>query len=390
MNMRLDAFLSYGFRPFFLMGGLYAVIAVVPWAARFVSPDSQALTLLPTEWHAHEMLFGYTSAIIAGFFLTAVPSWTNRKPVSGKPLMALAVLWALGRLVNWLPDHVPGLAIAIVDCAFIPLLVALVIRALIAGWSKRNLIFLPIFAGLFAANVMVHLDRLDIASGIASQGHRLALDLIVALIIILGGRVIPSFTTNFLRNHGETVLPLQSDLMTRLAVLSAVTMVIVNQASPDSVPGGIVVALVAIINAIRLAGWRGHRILNVPILWILFVGYGFVVLGLAANAMAVLGDWLPRAAADHLLTIGGIGCMTIGIMTRAALGHTGRKPHASPVMVGAFIALGIAAVLRTIGPIIWPDHYTVTMAAVGILWIGVFSIFSVSFWPVLTRPRVGQ
>ncbi len=393
MNVRFDTFFSYGFRPFFLMGGLYAVIAVVPWAVKFMPIGDQGLMGLPTptiEWHAHEMLFGYASAIIAGFFLTAVPSWTKRKPVSGKPLMALALLWALGRLVNWLPDQVPGVVAAIIDSAFVPLLVALVIRALIAGWSKRNLIFLPIFAGLFAANVMVHLDRLGIADGIASQGHRLALDLIVALIIVLGGRVIPAFTTNFLRNHGETVLPHQSDMMTRLAVLSAAAMVIANQVSPDSLLSGTIIALAAIINTIRFAGWRGHRILRFPILWILFLGYGFMILGLAADAMAILGNWLPRTAADHLLTIGGVGCMTLGVMTRAALGHTGRTPHASPAMVVAFIALGIAALLRTFGPVFWPEHYAVTMATVGVMWIAAFSIFSITFWPILTRPRTGQ
>jgi len=393
MNVRLNAFLSYGFRPFFLMGGLYAVIAVVPWVARFLLPEGQNLAgmLNPTvEWHAHEMLFGYTSAIIAGFFLTAVPSWTNHKPVSGMPLAALTILWVMGRVVNWLTDQVPQIAAAIIDCAFIPLLVALVIRALTTGWSKRNLIFLPVFAGLFVANLLVHLDRMSITDGTASQGHRLALDLVISLIIILGGRVIPAFTTNYLRNHGETVLPHQSDKMTQLAVLSAAAMVIVNQAAPDTVLSGAVVALAAIINAIRLASWRGHRILGTPILWILFLGYGFIVLGLASDAIAIFTNLLPRNAADHLLTIGGVGCMTMGIMTRAGLGHTGRSPHASPIMITAFVALGAAALLRTLGPVVWLEHYPVVIAATGILWIGAFTAFSIVFWPILTRPRIGQ
>nr|MBC8239107.1 NnrS family protein [Alphaproteobacteria bacterium] len=198
------------------------------------------------------------------------------------------------------------------------------------------------------------------------------------------------FTTNYLRNHGETILPHQSVLMTRLAVLSAAAMVVVNQVFPDTLLSGLIVTLVAIINAVRFAGWRGQRILRVPILWVLFLGYGFVILGLAADAMAILGDWLPRTAADHLLTIGGIGCMTLGVMTRATLGHTGRETHASPVMATAFIILAVAALLRAFGPTLWPEYYAVTMAVAGIMWVSVFSAFTVTFWPILTRPRIGQ
>lgn len=390
MNERLNAFFSYGFRPFFLMGGLYAVIVIVPWIARFVLPEGQSLAGLPAPtaaWHAHEMLFGYASAIIAGFFLTAVPSWTNRKPVSGKPLAVLAILWIMGRMVNWFPDQIPQVIAALIDCAFIPLLVALVIRALTAGWSKRNLIFLPVLAGLFVANLMAHLDWMGITDGTVTQGHQLALDLIISLIIILGGRVVPAFTTNYLRNHGETILPNQSDKMTQLAVLSAAAMVIANQVIPETALSGGIIALVAIINAIRLADWRGHRILGAPIVWILFLGYGFIVLGLAANAVNIFTEILPRNAADHLLTIGGIGCMTIGIMTRASLGHTGRTPHASPLMIASFVSLGVAALLRTLGPTVWPEYYPLIMAISGVLWISPFAVFSIIFWPILTRPR---
>lgn len=390
MSTRIEAFFSYGFRPFFLVGSMYAVIAILPWVGRFMSPGGRGIPGLPiptTAWHAHEMLFGFAAAIIAGFFLTAVPSWTNRQPVSGLPLGALVLVWVLGRVVNWMPEHTQPFTTAIIDIAFIPFLVALVIRALIAGWSKRNLIFLPIFAGLFAANVMIHLDRLGIVDGLAAQGHRLALDLIIALIIILGGRVIPSFTTNYLRNHGETSLPAQSDRMTQLAVLSAAVMVIVNQVAPDTTVSGVVYILMALINAGRFIGWRGHRIIRVPILWILFAGYGFVIAGLVASAGAILGDALPRAAADHLLTIGGIGCMTLGIMTRASLGHTGRTPKASLSMIIAFLSVSAASLVRALGPAIAPDQYSVFMVMAGILWVVAFTIFTLKFFTILTTPR---
>jgi len=396
MNTRINAFFSYGFRPFFLLGAIYAVIVVLPWVVHFMDAGGQGIgfgigTGIPaTEWHAHEMLFGYTSAIIAGFFLTAVPSWTKRKPVAGVSLFGLTIVWVLGRLVNWFPDQLPFGVAAVIDGAFIPFLVALVIRALTAGWSKRNLIFLPVFAGLFAANVMVHLEWMGVTSETAAQGHRLALDLVIALIILLGGRVIPAFTTSFLHNRGDVVLPRQSAWMTRLAVLSVVAMVITNQALPDTFASGVVVAFAAMVNGLRLAGWRGHRVLGTPILWVLFLGYGFVVIGLVADAVAILWDWLPRSTADHLLTIGGIGCMTLGIMTRAGLGHTGRQPHATPVMSTAFVALAVAAALRTLGPVLWPEFYVEAMAVVGGLWIAVFAVFSVAFWPILTRPRLGK
>lgn len=304
--------------------------------------------------------------------------------------MLLVTVWVLGRIANWLPDSVSPMLITVLDNAFIPLLVALVIRALTAGWSKRNLIFLPILAGLFAANLMVHLDRLDLATGIAAQGHRLALDLVVALVIILGGRVVPAFTTNFLRNSGEEKLPIQSDRMTQVAVLSALAMVIANQAAPGSAVSGGIMAVAAIVNVIRFSGWRGHRVLGAPILWILFMGFGFIILGLAAGAIAALTDWIPQTSADHLLTIGGIGCMTLGIMTRAGLGHTGRTPHASPAMIAVYLALGMAAILRALGPVIWPENYATAMAIVGVLWMASFATYFVLFWPILTRPRLGQ
>ncbi len=390
MKTRIDAFFSYGFRPFFLTGSFYAVIVVIPWIMRFVTPDELGLAWLPTPttaWHAHEMLFGFACAVIAGFFLTAVPNWTGRKPVSGPALAALFIVWILGRVVNWLPGDFSPFLFAAVDLAFIPFLVALVLRALIAGWSKRNLIFLPIFAGLFIANLMIHFERLALTADTADQGHRLALDLVIGLIIILGGRIVPSFTTNYLRNHGGGDLPKQSDRLTQLAVLSAAAIVIVNQAAPDSDLSGAVYALAALINLIRFLGWQGHRILNVPILWILFAGYGFVIAGLALSAVSVFVDALPRIAADHLMTIGGIGSMTLGIMTRASLGHTGRTPTASPAMLAAFLAVGAASLVRALGPVIAPDYYVVNMIVTGALWTGAYALFVLTFFTILTTPR---
>ncbi len=394
MSARLEAFLSYGFRPFFLMAGLYAVIAMVPWIAQFtgisvVGPHTNAALV---DWHAHEMLFGYTAAAIAGFFLTAVPSWTDTKPVSGGALALLASLWLAGRIVNWGAAILPPMSVAIIDAAFFPLLMALVMRALITGWSKRNFIFLPLFAGFFAANVLFHLHRLGFDANLdvnfTTMSHRLALDLAIMLIIILGGRVTPAFTTNTLRNRGESILPHQSDNLTRAALISIIGFVISDLIAPTSILTGAFAATAAAVTFVRLAGWRAHRVLDTPILWVLFMGYGFVALGLAASALSILSDTIPRSAADHLLTIGGIGAMTLGIMTRAALGHTGRTPHASRPMITAFVLIGLATLIRTAAPLISSEHYTIAISLAGGMWLIAFVIFSLSFWPVLTRPRL--
>jgi uncharacterized protein involved in response to NO len=339
------------------------------------------------DWHAHEMLFGYISAAIGGFFLTAVPNWTGARPVSGRALMMLSGLWLAGRVVNLFSATLPGVLVMVIDVAFYPVLVALVIKALIAGWSPRNFIFLPVMAGLFAANVLVHLDWLGVLEASQVIGQRLAIDLIVVLIVILGGRMAPSFATSALRKKGEEKLPQQSAILTKIALLSVVAMTIVDLAMPGSQLTGILAGLAAGVNLLRMASWRMHRTFDQPIVWILFVGFGFIVLGLAVQSVGILSGSFDRSVADHLLMIGGAGGMTLAIMSRASLGHTGRSLRAPGAIVASYILVSIAALLRSIAPVFFEENSAVLMSLAGGIWSLAFVLFCWIFWPILTTPR---
>ena len=234
----------------------------------------------------------------------------------------------------------------------------------------------------------MHLERLGLADGVVPGAHHLAILLVVLLIVVLGGRVVPAFTTNALKRRGETRLPVSPPLLERAGILTMAALVLAELAAPDSAAlvGGLS-ALAALTNGLRLAGWQGHRTLGQPIVWVLHLGFALVVLGLAAKAWAAWDDGVAPATALHVLTVGGIGTMTVAIMSRASLGHTGRIIEAPGPIVAAYVLIPLAALVRLVGPVALPQFYNQTMLASALLWIAAFALFSWVFWPVLTRPR---
>ncbi len=392
MTSRLTAFLSYGFRPFFLFAGLYAVLGLAAWLAWIglnAQVPSMGTDFPPFQWHAHEMLFGYTTAAFAGFLLTAAPGWTRREPVSGGPLALLAAAWVSGRAAVWLSAYLAPALVAVIDLSFLVLLFGLVFRTLTGG-SARHLVFLGVLVLLFAANAMVHLERLGFTGDTALAGHLLAIDTYVVLITVIGGRVIPAFTRNALRRDGDDDPLPPRPWLDRLSILSVVAVLAAGQFSAGgALPGWLAVAA-ALINGVRLVGWRGWRLLDQPIMWILHVGYGWLVAGLALKGIALVGGGIDETAALHALTIGAIGSMTLGIMTRAGLGHTGRALRVAPAITFAYLALSAAAVIRVGGPLWLPEYYNAALLAAGLSWCVAFAVFSWVYWPILTRPRLGQ
>ena len=387
-------FLSYGFRPFFLFAGAYAVIAVGGWVyvlhGIYEGGGAGSFphgTIAPHLWHAHEMIFGYAGAAIAGFFLTAVPNWTGREPVRGALLGWLALAWLAGRAAMWSAAALPPGVVAGFDLLFAPFLGVLVIRALAGGWSKRNVIFLPVFAGLIAANVLFHLDMTGIAPGQASRGLLLALDCVLFLIAVIGGRVVPAFTTNALRRWGETALPVSHPPVEIAALMSVLALLVADLIAPDGLATGAIAAIAALVHAVRLAGWRGHKTLADPLVWILHLGYAWLIAGLALKAWAIFDSGLPITTAHHALTIGAIGTMTIAVMTRAALGHTGRPLRAPAAIVLAYVLVSASALARIAGPAFWPATHE-WIGASAILWLAAFALFTAVFAPILTRARV--
>ena len=374
---------ALGFRPFFLLSGVLAVILMAVWVPAFVGWHSFGSYYGQIGWHSHEMIFGYTCAVIAGFLLTAVRNWTEKPTAAGAPLALLVALWLVGRILPLFSESVSGWLIAIADLAFLPALTAAIAVPLARHAETRNLVFLPLLIVLFTANLMVHLELLGFAPGLARRGVFLSLHLILLLIVIMGGRVIPFFTERALQG----VVIERRPAIEWAAPLSVVAFMLVEVLLPDSRFSGALAALAAIVNGIRLASWYSRRYWQVPLLWVLHLGYGWIVAGFALKAAAAFGMISPQFTI-HAFTVGGIGVLTLGMMARVSLGHTARPLAVGPTMVVAFALLNLAAIGRGLLPIFFPLWFLEFITASGVLWIAAFLIFVVIYTPILTQPRI--
>ncbi len=292
-------------------------------------------------------------------------------------------LWLLGRILPFFSETIPGWVISIVDLTFLPALTVCIGLPLARRGEKRNLFFVPLMMALFAANLLVHLELLGFVSGLARHGIFLGLYLIILLIVIMGGRVIPFFTERALPGVVIKRLP----VIEWLAPLSIIAFMVAELFSPPSQITGALAALACIINGVRLVSWYSHRYWQVPLLWVLHLGYGWIVVGFLVTAVAQLG-LIPAQFTIHAFTIGGIGVLTVGMMTRVALGHTARPLKVEPAMAAAFILLNLAAVLRGVLPSLFPLWFSLLVLLSGVLWIVAFLIFVVVYAPILLAPRI--
>ncbi|HSR72139.1 MAG TPA: NnrS family protein, partial [Kiloniellales bacterium] len=339
------AVLGAGFRPFFLLAGLWAALAVPLWLAVLTGRVVLPTAFDPLTWHGHEMLFGFAQAAIAGFLLTAVPNWTGRMPIQGPPLGALALLFVAGRIaVAWSAAIGPGAA-AIIDLAFPLVLLAALAREICAGRNWRNLPMLGALGLISAANGLTHLEALGWA-GTAPLGLRLGTAIIIVLIGLVGGRIIPSFTRNWLAKRSAPRLPASFGRFDRAAVAATVTALAVWAFAPDWPGVPPLVALAAVMNALRLARWQGHRTLAEPLVTVLHLGFLWIPVGLALMALAPFAAALSPSAALHALTGGAIATMILAVSTRATLGHTGRALHAERRTTAIYGLVTVAAAAR--------------------------------------------
>lgn len=371
---------ALGFRPFFLAAGVFAVVLMGAWLL-VLHGRLDTGTWTAAVWHGHEMLFGFTVAVIAGFLLTAAQNWTGLATPSGTPLALLSLLWLAGRVAFLIPG-LPPLAIALVDLAFLPVLALTLAAPIVRANQRHNAVFPLLLLVLAAANALVHLEAFDVAAT-AGLGLHLAAYAVVGMIMVMGGRVIPSFTDNRLRTRArrwktpETVVPLAT-----IAALFAAL------AAPHSHVTALLAAAACAAHGVRLAGWYTFRFWAVPLLWVLHLGYAWVPLGFALLALAAAGIVPSTSPALHAFTAGGIGVLTLGMMARVSLGHTGRLLEAPPVMTWAFVAINLAALLRVALPVLVPEASLPSMVAAGALWIAAFGLFVVVYAPILLRPRV--
>jgi uncharacterized protein involved in response to NO len=374
-----------GFRLFFLLAAAFAVAIVPLWLLVLRGMVRPAAYLQPTVWHAHEMLFGFVVAVIAGFLLTAVSNWTSRETVVGVPLMLLAGLWLLGRVAMVFSAALPPGVTALVDLAFLPVLAVVLARPLLSSRNRRNFVMLLIVGALSVANAVVHLDALGVlAPGSAHRACSLSVDLVVLMILIISGRVFPMFTRNATGvNSIRSIFWLDVATVGGMAVLTAV-----DALAGAGLANAALAGAVGLLAAARAIHWGARHSFRQPLLWILHAGYAWLVFGLLFRAVAGFGWPSFASLATHALTVGAVGCLTLGMMARVSLGHTGRMLVAPAPLAWAFVAINLAAVARTLIPLVAPARYFDALVAAGAFWTTAFVLFLAVYLPILLRPRI--
>lgn len=383
------ALFSYGFRPFFLFAALHAAIMMalwVPWHLGWISMPS---ALPPVAWHTHELLFGYVPAVVAGFLLTAVPNWTGRSPVVGWPLAALLGSWLLGRLAVAASSGIDLSIVAMLSLAFPVAFISVIAREIIAGRNWRNLkVLVPVLV-MGAAQALFHYEVWH--SGRTTYADHLAVAAIVVLIIIIGGRIIPSFTTNWLKKENPGPQPAQFgrfDVMSMGVAVVALMGWVAAPAVTSAAPGiGMLMLAAGALQAVRQSRWQPHRTLAEPLVAVLHVGFAFVPLGFLLAGTALLhGVDTTSIGATHAWTVGAIGMMTLAVMTRASRGHTGQALTA-PASTVVIYALMLAAVVSRLVAASLPMIAVPALSLAAIAWIGAFGLFAVMYGPLLLRQK---
>ena len=379
------ALLSYGFRPFFLSAAVWACIAMVLWIGLLSGYWSFAVGYGGIAWHAHEFLFGYIAAVMTGFLLTAIPNWTGRLPLQGMPLLALFVLWLAGRVAILTTDWIGTGAAAIIDCAYLITITALISREIVAGSNWRNLRVVVLVAFTAIANIVFQAEVL--VYGGPNYGLRLGVAAIVALIMVVGGRVTPSFTSNWLTRQRSQARPAALGRFDIGAIALGAIALITWIAAPDWYGTAALLLVMAIAQAARLSRWTGARTWREPILFVLHLGYAFVPIGAFVLSISILWPRIvPTSGALHAWTTGAMGLMTLAIMTRATLGHTGRDVYSTPTTVAIYGAMLAAALARIAAPLL-PTFYYQMLLAAGVAWFSAFAIFVLTYGPMLVRAK---
>lgn len=381
---RWPTLFSMGFRPFFLGAGLWAAVAMALWLLLLWRGYALPVTWDPVTWHAHEMLFGFVVAAITGFLLTAIPNWTGRLPLQGTPLAGLVLLWLVGRLGIATSAWIGAATAAAVDIAFLAVLLVVVLREVLAGRNWRNLPVVVAVSLLLIANVLVHAG-MGTGPEVRAAGFRLAVAVIVMLISLIGGRVVPSFTGNWLRKAGATQLPAPFGVFDKLVLAWSGLALAGWVVLPDTRMVAVGVGIAGLLHGARLARWGGLQAGEEPLVWVLHLGYGWLALGLVLLAAGSLWPALGESAALHALTTGAMGTMILAIMTRATLGHTGRALTADSATAAAYLLISLAAVLR-VGSGLSGFPFEMQIAA-GLCWTAPFLLFLLRYGPMYLAAR---
>jgi uncharacterized protein involved in response to NO len=377
------ALFSYGFRPFFLFGALYAGLAVLVWMPVFAGELTLVSAFSPRDWHVHEMLYGYVPAVVTGFLLTAIPNWTGRLPLQGTPLIALFLAWVAGRVAVTFSASIGWLPAAIIDGGFLVLMAAAAAREIMAGSNWGNLKVVALIGVLASGNIAFHLEAHF--AGSAEISTRVGLAAVTMLITLIGGRIVPSFTRNWLARENPGRLPVPFGRFDAVAIAVSALALLAWVVLPDSRATGAALLVAGVIQIVRLARWAGDRTLRDRLVLILHLGYAFIPLGFLMTGAAAF-DLIPSAAGIHAWAGGAIGTMTLAVMTRASLGHTGHALSASYATQAIYAAVVIAACTR-IAAAIEPAYGLSLLCVAAAFWAVAFIGFGATYAPILVAAK---
>jgi uncharacterized protein involved in response to NO len=376
------ALFSYGFRPFFLAAASWAAFNILLWIPQYLGLMSVPTEFSALDWHIHEMLYGYVAATVTGFLLTAIPNWTGRLPVNGWPLAGLVLLWLAGRVAILLSAKIGNIVTALVDVSFLLALAAVAACEIVAGKNWRNLRVLIVLFVLILGNVVFHAEVL--LKGSADYGIRIAISAVVLLISLIGGRVVPSFTNNWLARNNPGRLPVSFSRFDMATIVSSAFSLVLWIAAPTHLVTGTLLLMVGFMQLTRLIRWAGDRTLAEPLVLVLHVGYAFVPMGFLLLGLSVWSTLVPSTAGIHAWTAGTIGLMTLAVMTRASLGHTNQPLRAGRATQIIYAAVLVAAITR-VGAAFSGSITLVEFA--GAAWIAAFGGFLFLYGPMLVVQR---
>ena len=386
MKPTTPALLSYAFRPFFLLNGCFAILAIFLWAMTLHGSVQLSITPL---WHSHEMLIGFAMAAVAGFSLTAVANWTGRPAIQGFPLAVLVLSWLLGRLAMLLYTWLPAELVFLLDMLFPILLFVLLGRETIGGRSKRNYPLVAIMFMVSVFNILYHSGINQWLPGTGRLAIYLLIHSILLLVAIVAGRITPVFTGNWLRQQGEADLPVNNDQVTSLALALTVFVGLAASFFPTHVITAYLAFAAALVHGFRLSRWKTFSTTSNPLLFVLHAAYAWIPIGYLLLGCSVFGWVFSPTAALHALTMGAIGSIVLAVTSRVGLGHTGRPLQAARATVVAYWILMLAVLTRVLGPLAGGNYLLIVdLSAMG--WMAAFAIFTWVYWPILTRLKAGK
>jgi uncharacterized protein involved in response to NO len=376
------ALFALGFRPFFLAAGVFAVLLMATFLSGMISGSWYDSYFPLPLWHAHEMIFGYAVAVMAGFLLTAVRNWTGLDTVTGTALLLLFLLWLAGRVVLFIPLF-PVWLVASVDVVFLPLLALVILRPILKSGQRRNIPVAGLLLLMAGGNIWLHAEMLGLSFGSIQQGLLIGVSSVLMLMSVIGGRVMPFFTERGLPGSVAVKRHWIEQMATPLIALWLFAELLV----PNAIWPVVAAFAAALIHLIRLSGWGGMKVWSVPMLWVIYLAYGWLIVGFILRGLAGM-EVMPSSVALHAWTAGAIGMFTLGMMARVSLGHTGRPLVAHPFMIVAFMLLIMAVVVRVCVPMLLPTFTETALLISAAGWILAFAIFVWVYAPLLIRTRV--